>query len=109
MATNHVGHFLFTKLIAPKILAAKTASYTPRVVFVSSAAHAYCDGVDLDAIAHPRAETYATGTAYYRTKAANILTTLELSRRAGGALKAYSISPGGKRQIHSKLTAMTQG
>ncbi|KAJ7509501.1 hypothetical protein B0H11DRAFT_1846543 [Mycena galericulata] len=94
MATNHVGHFLFTTLIAPKIRAAKTPRYTPRVVFVSSDVHAFCDGVDLDAIEHPRAEAYETWQAYCRTKAALILTALELSRRARGALRAYSLMPG---------------
>ncbi|KAJ6548691.1 hypothetical protein B0H19DRAFT_191926 [Mycena capillaripes] len=94
MAVNHVGHFLFTKLLLPKLLASRTTAYTPRVVFVSSGAHAFCDGVDLDAIEHPSAETYGIGEAYYRSKAANIFTTIELARRAGGALKAYSVTPG---------------
>ncbi|KAJ7727978.1 hypothetical protein DFH07DRAFT_969979 [Mycena maculata] len=94
MAVNHVGHFLFTKLVLPKLLAAKTTTYTPRVVTVASAAHTFCDGVDLDAIAHPRADTYETGRAYYRTKCANILMTLELSRRASGAVRTYSLNPG---------------
>ncbi|KAJ7676852.1 hypothetical protein DFH06DRAFT_1317462 [Mycena polygramma] len=61
MAINHVGHFLLTALLAPKLLASKTASHTPRVVFVSSAAHTWCDGVDLAAIEHPSAEAYDAG------------------------------------------------
>ncbi|KAJ7142311.1 hypothetical protein C8R44DRAFT_865663 [Mycena epipterygia] len=36
VVTDHIGPFLLTKLIAPKILAAGTASYVPRVVFVAS-------------------------------------------------------------------------
>lgn len=36
-ASNHLGHFLFTNLIMPKIL----ASLTPRVVTVSSGGHRY--------------------------------------------------------------------
>ncbi|KAJ7912389.1 hypothetical protein B0H13DRAFT_1874899 [Mycena leptocephala] len=94
MAVNHVGHFLLTALLAPKLLASKTAAYTPRVVFLSSGAHAYCDGVDLAAIEHPSVEGYDTGSGYYRSKAANILTTIELSKRARGALKSYSVQPG---------------
>ncbi|KAJ6517263.1 hypothetical protein C8R47DRAFT_1312807 [Mycena vitilis] len=31
MATDHIGPFLFTKLIAPKLLAARTMEYTPRI------------------------------------------------------------------------------
>ncbi|KAJ7648768.1 hypothetical protein DFH06DRAFT_1095562 [Mycena polygramma] len=94
MAINHVGHFLLTALLAPKLLASKTASFTPRVVFVSSAAHTWCDGVDLEAIEHPSAETYDIGMGYYRSKAANVLTAGELARRVGDQLKAYSVHPG---------------
>ncbi|KAK6983808.1 hypothetical protein R3P38DRAFT_3233607 [Favolaschia claudopus] len=32
MATSHFGPFLFTKLISPRLLAAETTSYTPRVI-----------------------------------------------------------------------------
>ncbi|KAJ6464486.1 hypothetical protein C8R45DRAFT_1174639 [Mycena sanguinolenta] len=101
MAINHVGHFLFTALLAPKLVATKTASFTPRVVFVSSGAHAYCDGVDLDAIVRPNAETYDIGQAYYRSKVANILTVHELVKKARGALQAYSVHPGA---IYTNIT-----
>ncbi|KAJ6494236.1 hypothetical protein C8R45DRAFT_1134913 [Mycena sanguinolenta] len=102
MAINHVGHFLFTALLAPKLLATRTTSFTPRVVFVSSDAHAYCDGVDLsDAIVRPNAETYDSGQAYYRSKAANILTVSELVKRARGVLQAYSVHPG---SIYTNIT-----
>ncbi|KAJ7648769.1 hypothetical protein DFH06DRAFT_1332374 [Mycena polygramma] len=101
MAINHVGHFLLTALLAPKLLASKTASFTPRVVILSSGAHSWCDGVDLEAIEHPTAEGYDTGKGYYRSKAANILMTGELARRAGGALKAYSVHPGA---IYTNIT-----
>lgn len=46
MAVDHVGPFLLTKLLAPRLLAAKTASCTPRVVYVSSSVHTLA-GVDL--------------------------------------------------------------
>ncbi|KAJ7148520.1 hypothetical protein C8R43DRAFT_520428 [Mycena crocata] len=101
MAVNHIGHFLLTALLARKLLATATGSYTPRVVFLSSGAHAWCDGVDFDAILHPRSEAYDTGTGYYRSKAANILTTIELSKRVRGALKAYSVQPGA---IYTNIT-----
>ncbi|KAJ7697993.1 hypothetical protein B0H17DRAFT_1196988 [Mycena rosella] len=101
MAVNHVGHFLLTALLYPRLLAAKTETFTPRVVFVSSLAHAYCTGVDLAALAHPTADAHDTWTAYYRSKAANILTVRELARRAAGALNAYSVHPGG---IYTNIT-----
>ncbi|KAJ7669604.1 hypothetical protein B0H17DRAFT_207896 [Mycena rosella] len=36
IVSDHIGPFLLTKLIAPKILAAGTESYVPRVVYVSN-------------------------------------------------------------------------
>ncbi|KAJ7182479.1 hypothetical protein C8R43DRAFT_1100915 [Mycena crocata] len=94
MGVNHLGPFLFTKLIAPKLLASKTATYTPRVVFVSSGAHALCAGVDFDLMQHPTAEGYNSALAYWQSKSANVLTAIELSKRSQGALNAYSLNPG---------------
>ncbi|KAJ7460301.1 hypothetical protein FB451DRAFT_1371758 [Mycena latifolia] len=94
MATDHVGPFLLTKLLAPKLLAAATASYTPRVIFVSSGAHAFGKGVDFDTVEHPSAESYTATDACFQAKSANILTALELSRRSQGKLNAYSLHPG---------------
>ncbi|KAJ7183622.1 hypothetical protein C8R46DRAFT_1067465 [Mycena filopes] len=92
--TDHVGPFLLTKLLAPKLLGSATASYTPRVVFVSSGAHAFGDGVDFDVIEKPNPATYNASTAYYQAKSANILTARELSKRSKGAINAYSLHPG---------------
>ncbi|KAJ7123997.1 hypothetical protein C8R43DRAFT_958897 [Mycena crocata] len=94
MATNHVGPFLFTKLLAPKLLAAATAEYVPRVVFVASSAHAYGNGVDFDVLKRPDPAKYHVFEDYYRSKAANILTAIELSKRSGGTINAYSLHPG---------------
>lgn len=38
--TNHLGHFLFTNLIMPKLLESK---FAPRIVVLSSAAHRRSD------------------------------------------------------------------
>ncbi|KAJ7662279.1 WW domain-containing oxidoreductase [Mycena rosella] len=94
MATDHVGPFLFTKLIALKIVASKTAEYTPRVVFVASEAHRYCAGVDFDAITKPDVATYDGAVAYAQAKAANILTVVELAKRGKGKLNVYAVHPG---------------
>jgi NAD(P)-dependent dehydrogenase (short-subunit alcohol dehydrogenase family) len=96
IATDHVGPFLFTKLLAKKLIAAKSSSYTPRVVFVSSGAHAFGTGVDFDAIEHPDAKGYKPENPYFSAKSANILTALELSKRSKGTINAYSLHPGGK-------------
>ncbi|KAJ7931030.1 short-chain dehydrogenase [Mycena leptocephala] len=94
MGTDHVGPFLFTKLLAHKLLASTTSSYTPRVVFVASGAHAFGTGVNFDAIEHPNPENYSSAAAYFQAKSANILTAIELSRRSKGAINAYSLHPG---------------
>ena len=41
LATNHLGHFLLTHILFPKLKQAGTAESYARVVNVSSAAH-YC-------------------------------------------------------------------
>ncbi|KAJ7171007.1 hypothetical protein C8R46DRAFT_1087459 [Mycena filopes] len=94
MATDHLGPFLFTALILPKLLAAHTTTFTPRVVFVASGAHMWGDGVNLAEMEHPDAGTYKPMTAYAQAKSANILTASELTRRAGGKINAYSLTPG---------------
>ncbi|KAJ7444497.1 hypothetical protein FB451DRAFT_1149240 [Mycena latifolia] len=94
MATDHVGPFLFTKLIMPVLLASASAEYTPRIVFVASNAHHYCNGVDFAVIASPDAETYKPSTAYAQAKSANILTAIELAKRGRGKVNVYAVHPG---------------
>jgi NAD(P)-dependent dehydrogenase (short-subunit alcohol dehydrogenase family) len=96
MATDHIGPFLLTKLIAPKLLAASAAtpSYVPRVVFVSSNSHAFNSGINFDTLAHPDAASYQSFDAYFQAKSANVLMARELSRRSGGRIRAYSLHPG---------------
>ncbi|KAF7360132.1 Short-chain dehydrogenase/reductase family protein [Mycena venus] len=84
IGTDHVGPFLLTKLLASKLLAATTPSYTPRVIFVSSGAHAFGQGVNFDTIGRPNSETYSSAGAYFEAKSANILTAIELSKRSKG-------------------------
>ncbi|KAJ7744143.1 hypothetical protein B0H16DRAFT_1693284 [Mycena metata] len=94
LATDHVGPFLFTKLLTPKLLASATPTYTPRVVFVSSAAQALGTGVDFDALEHPDPAKYSKQVAYAQAKSANCLTAIELSKRSEGKINAYSLAPG---------------
>jgi NAD(P)-dependent dehydrogenase (short-subunit alcohol dehydrogenase family) len=100
MGTDHVGPFLLTKLLTPKLLASATAGFTPRVVFVSGAAHAYGPGVNFDTIEHPNPEMYSNFGAYFEAKCANILTAIELSKRSNGAINAYSLHPGCELDIY---------
>ncbi|KAJ7312853.1 hypothetical protein DFH08DRAFT_672027, partial [Mycena albidolilacea] len=94
MATNHIGPFLLTKLLTPKILAAHTEHYTPRVVFVSSVGHSMTAGIDFDTLARPDATRYVPKDAYNQSKAANVLSTIELSKRSKGKINGYSLHPG---------------
>ncbi|KAK7063440.1 short-chain dehydrogenase/reductase family protein [Favolaschia claudopus] len=95
MATAQFGPFLLTKLLLPKILAARSATYTPRVVIVASENHQYA-GVDLKTVVEVNPETYSTMGRYAEVKSANILFAAELARRAAGKLKAFSLHPGGE-------------
>ncbi|KAJ7663523.1 hypothetical protein B0H17DRAFT_309181 [Mycena rosella] len=113
-ATNHVGPFLLTKLLTPKLLAGATPTYAPRVVFVASAAHAFCKGIDLDVLAQPDEAKYQMSDAYFQAKCANILTAIELSRRSKGTLNAYSLHPGliatnMSQQVHAVAEFKTLG
>lgn len=89
MGIDHVGPFLFTKLLAPKLLAVGTAGYTPRVVYTSSIAHAYSPGIKFDEIGHLKSENYTGYAAYFDAKSAPILTAIELSKRSKGAINAF--------------------
>ncbi|KAF7358059.1 Short-chain dehydrogenase/reductase family protein [Mycena venus] len=94
MATNHIGPFLLTNLLVPKLLASSTEGCIPRVVFVSSTAHAGQPQLDVTALANSDPAKHIPMLAYRHSKAANILTAIELSKRSNGKVKAYSLHPG---------------
>ena len=91
LATNHLGHFLFTNIILAKIL----ASGSPRVVNISS------DGHRLSPIRwadynFSGGETYNRWRAYGQSKTANMLMALSLAAKLGPKknLLAFSLHPG---------------
>ncbi|MFG1782469.1 SDR family NAD(P)-dependent oxidoreductase [Rhodococcus oryzae] len=92
--TNHLGHFTLTTLLLPSLSAAADRSGVPaRVITVSSDAHRACP-VDL---VDPNFEgrTYDKFVAYGRSKAANVLMTVELERRVGGqGVHTFAVHPG---------------
>ena len=94
MATDHFGPFLLTKLLLPKLLAAGTSSFVPRVVFVSALGHAFGPGVDFTTLANPDPSKEGFDVSF-QAKSANILSAIELSKRARGKIHAYSLHPGG--------------
>ncbi|KAJ7183417.1 NAD-P-binding protein [Mycena filopes] len=105
MATDHIGPFLLTKLLAPKLLAAGTADYTPRVVYVASEAHAYGTGValDVESVARGDVTKYGAFPRYFEAKSANVLSAIEISKRSNGKINGYSLHPGViSTNIHQK-------
>lgn len=87
IGVNHLGHFALTNLLLPQV--------TGRVVTVASAAHRM-GRIDLDDLNwHTR--RYDRWRAYGQSKLANLLFTLELSRRLAAAdsdVRATAAHPG---------------
>ncbi|KAK7040027.1 short-chain dehydrogenase/reductase family protein [Favolaschia claudopus] len=95
IATDHIGPFLFTKLIAPKLLAAGTSKYVPRVVWVSSGGHAmFGNGVNFERLGKPDKDKYHSLETYSQAKSANILMGIEISKRSNRKVNGYSLHPG---------------
>lgn len=90
-SANHLGHFLLTNLILPKILAAGPGA---RIVNVSSDAH-QLSNVWFDDPTFSLGEKYDGWTAYGQSKTANIHFTIELARRLGErGLYSFAVHPG---------------
>ena len=88
--TNHLGHFLFTVLLAPLLQKAASA----RIVNVASKAHYSAKTIDFAAIRQPTRSL--TGLDEYAvSKLANVLFTRELARRLGrSGVHSYALHPG---------------
>ncbi|KAK9764750.1 hypothetical protein K7432_007513 [Basidiobolus ranarum] len=90
--TNHLGPFLFTNLILPRVLASKTGD--PRVVNISSEEH-HCSPIRWKDVGFNAGKDYEKWQAYGQSKTANILFALELSNRYKvKGLNAFSLHPG---------------
>ncbi|XP_066583811.1 uncharacterized protein [Prorops nasuta] len=89
--TNHLGHFLLTLLLLPKL----KASPSSRIVNVSSRVHTsgHMDYENLNS-----KDNYSSLGAYARSKLANILFTKDLARRLKEAningITVYALHPG---------------
>ncbi|KIJ54346.1 hypothetical protein M422DRAFT_221928 [Sphaerobolus stellatus SS14] len=100
-ATNHVGNFLFTNLIIPKLFEAPA----PRVVTVSSVGHQW-GPVRFHDYGFQDGKVYDKWVAYGQSKTASILFTVELADRYKNTkLRAFSIHPGGAAtSLHQHMT-----
>ena len=93
LQSNHLGHFLLTLLLLPRIKAA--ASEGARIINVSSMAHISgrmnFDDLNLE-------KSYSPMIAYQQSKLANVLFTTELARKLKDAriegITTYSLHPG---------------
>jgi NAD(P)-dependent dehydrogenase (short-subunit alcohol dehydrogenase family) len=93
IGTNHFGHFALTGLLLEPLLATPGA----RIVTVGSMGHWNARGLDLEDLNFERS-AYAPFAAYCKSKLANLLFVLELSRRLearGSGVVAAAAHPGG--------------
>ncbi|XP_023026510.1 retinol dehydrogenase 13 [Leptinotarsa decemlineata] len=91
--TNHLGHFLLTLLLLPKIC----QSVPARIVNVSSVAHCVPSSIDLSDL-NWNSRPYSAIGAYQQSKLANVLFTKELARKLKENnienVTVYSLHPG---------------
>ncbi len=88
--TNHLGHYLFTRLLLDRL---KQAGHA-RIVNVASKSHYQAKGIDWDAMNKPTRSR--TGLPEYAvSKLSNVLFTKELARRLEGTgVTTYAVHPG---------------
>ena len=88
--TNHLGHYLFTRLLLDRIIDSGPA----RIINVSSASHYQAKRIDWDALQKPT-RTVTAMREYSVSKLSNVLFTKELARRlAGTKVTTYAVHPG---------------
>jgi retinol dehydrogenase 12 len=88
--TNHLGHYLFTRLLLDRLKEAGNA----RIVNVASKSHYAAKGIDWSVLQKPTRSR--TGMAEYSvSKLSNVLFTKELARRLDGTgVTTYALHPG---------------
>ena len=89
--TNHLGPFLFTSLLLPRLQEAKRA----RIVNVASRAHERVSGIDWTMLERATRNVPERLRMYGMSKLMNVLHASELARRlAGTGVTTYSLHPG---------------
>ncbi|XP_029958087.1 retinol dehydrogenase 12 [Salarias fasciatus] len=89
LAVNHLGHFLLTNLLLPKL----KSSAPSRIVNVSSIAHRG-GRIDFEDLFFSR-RPYSALESYRQSKLANVLFSSEIARRLkGSGVTSFSLHPG---------------
>lgn len=89
--TNHLGPFLFTSLLLPRLQEAKRA----RIVNVASRAHERVHDIDWTMLERPTRSVRERLRMYGVSKLMNVLHAAELARRlAGTGVTTYALHPG---------------
>ncbi|KAL8352028.1 hypothetical protein RB601_002383 [Gaeumannomyces tritici] len=94
-AAGHVGHFLLTNLLAPKLLQGSGGGGGARVVNVSSSGHKL-GHVRFDDPNFSEARSYTRLAGYGQAKTANVLFSVALNARLAGTrgVRSYASHPG---------------
>ncbi len=88
--TNHLGHYLFTRLLLDRIIESGPA----RIVNVASASHYQARTIDWSVLQQPT-KTVTAMREYAVSKLSNVLFTKELARRLEGTqVSTYAVHPG---------------
>ncbi|KAJ7737427.1 NAD-P-binding protein [Mycena maculata] len=118
--TNVLGHFYFTKLLLPTLLATAAAGNTARIIHTSSSGalfHPQKDGINYNTLLDGPARTKAGAVYLYgQSKLGNVFASNELARRYGDqGIVSISLNPGNlrtglerheKSQIKRKVISM---
>lgn len=94
---DHVGHFLLSNLLIPKLAETTTADWNPRVVTVSSRAHTRFP-IRWDDLNFTEPGSYSKWPAYSQAKSCNILFAKEAAKRYSESTGVlfFSLHPGRK-------------
>ncbi|KAI1481994.1 NAD(P)-binding protein [Daldinia eschscholtzii] len=88
---NHLGHFILTNKIIPKVIAAGPGA---RIVNLSSSGHRFT-GVRFEDPNFTEPGSYSEFASYGQSKSANILYAVALNKRlASRGIRAYAVHPG---------------